>query len=184
MVFVFIELLTTCLHKKNQFTVTINSSYNSCLFICYFFSSNQFLIGYSKKIMKIQNLFLMTTCDGQLIYVEKYIRKIIQSFETFQAFANKNVTNCLKMKKSLNFNSEVQLIKGSPLAGKKNASVDLILMYKNQEKTVTEEILVYDTPGMVSQIGGILSLFLGFSFFSLVCDLFELTQKIKSNHKM
>ena len=134
--------------------------------------------------MKIQNLFFVTICDGQLIYVEKYTRRIIQFSETFQAFANKNVTNCLKMKKSLNFNSEVQLIKGSPLAGKKNASVDLILMYKNQEKTVTEEILVYDTPGMVSQIGGILSLFLGFSFFSLVCDLFELTQKIQSNHKM
>ena len=129
--------------------------------------------------MKIQNLFFVTICDGQLIYVEKYMRKIIQSFETFQAFANKNVTNCLKMKKSLNFNSEVQLIKGSPLAGKKNASVDLILIYKNQEKTVTEEILIYDTPGMVSQIGGILSLFLGFSFFSLLCDLFDLIQKLK-----
>ena len=49
----------------------------------------------------------MTTCDGQLIYVEKYTMRIIQFFETFQAFANKNVTNCLKMKKSLNFNSEV-----------------------------------------------------------------------------
>ena len=56
--------------------------------------------------MKIQNLFFVTICDGQLIYVEKYMRKKIQYFETFQAFANKNVTNCLKMKKSLNFNSE------------------------------------------------------------------------------
>ena len=106
-------------------------------------------------------------------------QKVIKCFKTFQAFSYKTVKSCLKMKKSLNFNSEVQLIKGSPLAGKKNASVDLILMYKNQEKTVTEEILVYDTPGLVSQINGILSLFLGFSFFSLLCDLFELIQKIK-----
>ena len=75
----------------------------------------------------------------------------------------------------------MQLIKGSPLAGKKNASVDLILQYKNADKIVTEEILVYDTPGMVSQIGGILSLFLGFSFFSLICDLFELIPKMKKN---
>ena len=39
-----------------------------------------------------------------------------------------------------------------------------------------EEILVYDTPTMISQIGGILSLFLGFSFFSIICDLMELIQ--------
>ena len=57
-----------------------------------------------------------------------------------------------------------------------NVSVDLIVMYKNQEKTITEEILVYDTPTMISQIGGILSLFLGFSFFSIICDLMELIQ--------
>ena len=107
------------------------------------------------------------------------IVKLIKCFKTFQAFSYKTVKSCLKMKKSLNFNSEVQLIKGSPLAGKKNASVDLILIYKNQEKTVTEEILIYDTPGMVSQIGGILSLFLGFSFFSLLFDLFDLIQKLK-----
>ena len=54
--------------------------------------------------------------------------------------------------------------------------VDLTVMYKNQEKTITEEILVYDTPTMISQIGGILSLFLGFSFFSIICDLMELIQ--------
>ena len=116
---------------------------------------------------------------GSSFMLKNIYGKYFNLFETFQAFANKNVTNCLKMKKSLNFKSEVQLIKGSPLAGKKNASVDLILIYKNQEKTVTEEILIYDTPGMVSQIGGILSLFLGFSFFSLLCDLFDLIQKLK-----
>ena len=113
-----------------------------------------------------------------MVYV-LYSWKVIKCFKTFQAYSYKTVKSCLKMKKSLNFNSDVQIIKGSPLSGEKNASVDLILMYKNQEKTVTEEILVYDTPGMVSQIGGILSLFLGFSFFSLLCDLFELIQKIK-----
>ena len=107
------------------------------------------------------------------------IVKLIKCFKTFQAFSYKTVKSCLKMKKSLNFNFDLQIVKGSPLSGKRKASVDLILMYKNQEKIVTEEILVYDTPGMVSQIGGILSLFLGFSFYSLLCDLFELIQKIK-----
>ena len=80
------------------------------------------------------------------------------------------------MKKSLIFNSDLQVIKGRPLKNQKNISVDLIVMYKNQEKTITEEILVYDTPTMISQIGGILSLFLGFSFFSIICDLMELIQ--------
>ena len=93
--------------------------------------------------------------------------------------STKNVTNCLKRKNSHDFKSDVQLIKGNPLTGKPNSSVDLILIYKNQEKTIIEEILVYDTAGMVSQMGGILSLFLGFSFFSLLCDLLEFIQKMK-----
>ena len=83
------------------------------------------------------------------------------------------------MKKSHIFNSDLQLIKGSPLIVPENVSVGLTVMYKNQEKTITEEILVYDTPTMISQIGGILSLFLGFSFFSIICDLMELIQWIK-----
>ena len=80
------------------------------------------------------------------------------------------------MKKSLIFNSDLQVVKGRPLKNQKNVFIDLIMMYKNQEKTITEEILVYDTPTMISQIGGILSLFLGFSFFSIICDLMELIQ--------
>ena len=80
------------------------------------------------------------------------------------------------MKKSHIFNSDLQLIKGNPLIVTEDLFVDLTVMYKNQEKTITEEILVYDTPTMISQIGGILSLFLGFSFFSIICDLMELIQ--------
>ena len=87
------------------------------------------------------------------------------------------------MKKSHIFNSDLQVVKGNPLTIEQNPPVDLVLMYKNQEKTITEEILVYDTPTMISQIGGILSLFLGFSFFSIICDLMELVssfQKLKT----
>ena len=47
------------------------------------------------------------------------------------------------------------------------------MMYKSTEKTVHEERLVYDQSGMVSQFGGILSLFLGFSFYSLISDLLD-----------
>ena len=51
------------------------------------------------------------------------------------------------------------------------------MMYKSKEKTVHEERLVYDQSGMVSQLGGILSLFLGFSFFSLISDLLDFIAK-------
>jgi hypothetical protein len=51
------------------------------------------------------------------------------------------------------------------------------MMYKSTEKTVHKERLVYDQSGMVSQLGGILSLFLGFSFFSLISDLLEFIAK-------
>ena len=135
-----------------------------------------------QNFVKVWNLFFHENTGSNsfgFMYFVIHLWKVIKCFKTFQAFSYKTVKSCLKMKKSLNFNFDLQIVKGSPLSGKKNASVDLILMYKNQEKTVTEEILVYDTPGLVSQINGILSLFLGFSFFSLLFDLFELIQKIK-----
>ena len=45
--------------------------------------------------------------------------------------------------------------------------------YVNDKKIVQEEILVYDTAGMISHIGGIISLFIGISFFSLGCDVLD-----------
>ena len=100
----------------------------------------------------------------------------LELIASLQELSSRKISNCLKMKNSHIFNSDLQLIKGNPLIVQQNVSVDLIVMYKNQEKTITEEILVYDTPTMISQIGGILSLFLGFSFFSIICDLMELIQ--------
>ena len=97
--------------------------------------------------------------------------------------SNKNITECLKVKKITLYKSELQVVKGNSLTSTDNSSMDIILIYKNQEKTITEEILVYDTPGMVAQIGGILSLFLGFSFFSILCDIMELVQKLKIKQK-
>ena len=113
---------------------------------------------------------------GHCISVETNNYVSLKLIDLLQRLSSKKILNCLKMKKSLIFNSDLQVIKGRPLTNQKNVSVDLIVMYKNQEKTITEEILVYDTPTMISQIGGILSLFLGFSFFSIICDVMELIQ--------
>ena len=49
--------------------------------------------------------------------------------------------------------------------------------FKDTEKTIYEEILVYDQSGFVYQLGGVISLFLGFSFFTVICDVLEIIEK-------
>ena len=76
------------------------------------------------------------------------------------------------MKKSLKYQTNLQFSKD--VHSKNQDSVlHLIISYKNDQKTFSEEKLVYEWTGMVSQLGGVLSLFLGFSFFSVICDLLE-----------
>ena len=60
---------------------------------------------------------------------------------------------------------------------KGNYHVTLMTTFKNKEKTVISEILVYDAPGLVSEMGGIISLFLGFSFFGVFSDIFGLIER-------
>ena len=55
--------------------------------------------------------------------------------------------------------------------------VEFVIGYKNFEKTIHEEILVYDKKGMVSQLGGVVSLFIGISFFTLFSDFLDFVQK-------
>ena len=66
---------------------------------------------------------------------------------------------------------------GNPLNNKKNSEVDLIIQYKSFEKTIHEEILVYDKSGVVSQLGGVVSLFIGISIFPLFSDCLDFVQK-------
>ena len=66
---------------------------------------------------------------------------------------------------------------GNPLSSKKNSEVVLFIKYKSFEKTIHEEILVYDKSGMVSQLGGVVSLFIGISFFTLFSDCLDFVQK-------
>jgi hypothetical protein len=66
---------------------------------------------------------------------------------------------------------------GNPLYDWKNPMVNFIIRYKSFEKTIHEEILVYDQSGMVSQLGGVVSLFIGISFFTLFSDCLDFIQK-------
>ena len=59
----------------------------------------------------------------------------------------------------------------------KNSEVVLILEYKGFEKTIHEEKLVYDESGMISQLGGVISLFIGISFYTLFSDCLDFVQK-------
>ena len=100
---------------------------------------------------------------------------IVYNFNLFQ-LKFKNVTNdCLKMKQSIEFKSDLIVYKLPKYAD--SPLFVFTMMYKSTQKTVHEERLVYDQSGMISQLGGILSLFLGFSFFSLISDLLDFTVK-------
>ena len=67
---------------------------------------------------------------------------------------------------------------GNPLNDKTNSTrVYVVIRYKSFEKTIHEEILVYDKSGMVSQLGGVVSLFIGISFFTLFSDCLDFVQK-------
>ena len=67
---------------------------------------------------------------------------------------------------------------GNPLNNNgTNSMVYVAIRYKSIEKTIHEEILVYDKSGMVSQLGGVVSLFIGISFFTLFSDCLDFIQK-------
>ena len=55
-------------------------------------------------------------------------------------------------------------------------------------KTVSKELLIYDTNDMIGSIGGSLGLFLGFSFFGIVSffidKIFEFWIKIKNSNSI
>ena len=87
------------------------------------------------------------------------------------------MTQCLQPKHSLEYQSKIQLVMGNPLNDKTNSTVYVTIRYKSFEKTIHEEILVYDKSGMVSQLGGVVSLFIGISFFTLFSDCLEFIQK-------
>ena len=87
------------------------------------------------------------------------------------------MTQCLQPKHSVEYQSNLQLIKGNPLNDWKKSVVDFVIIYKSFEKTTREEILVYDNRGIVSQLGGVVSLFIGISFYTLFSDCMDFIQK-------
>ena len=81
---------------------------------------------------------------------------------------------CQEPKQSIDFNSKIHVVKQNRRANEENStSLEITIRYKNNKKIIQEEILVYDTPGMVSQLGGVISLFLGVSMFGILCDILE-----------
>ena len=69
---------------------------------------------------------------------------------------------------------------GNPLNVKKTSEVDFMITYnifKMDSSFIHEEILVYDESGMINQLGGVVSLFLGISFFTLFSDILDFIQK-------
>ena len=78
----------------------------------------------------------------------------------------------MKKKKSLKYHSDLQFSKDTQ-SDNEESTLHLVVSYKNNQKIFSEEKLVYEWTGMISQLGGVLSLFLGFSFFSLISSVLE-----------
>ena len=76
----------------------------------------------------------------------------------------------MQPKKTLKFKSHVQIIKGSKHY-KELSGAGVSIMYKNFDRNIHDEILVYDGKGLVSQLGGVISLFLGISFYTLISNM-------------
>ena len=96
----------------------------------------------------------------------------------FKQFVDSRTLDCLKEKKRLDYDSKVEVTKGNAMLNKENSTtVSIYVSYLNDKKIVQEEMLVYDTPGMISQIGGIISLFIGISFFSLIAYMLDFLKK-------
>ena len=83
------------------------------------------------------------------------------------------MAQCIQPKHSVEYKSKIQLVMGNPLNNWKNSVVDFVIVYKSFEKTIHEEILVYDKIGVVSQLGGVVSLFIGISIFPLFSDCLD-----------
>ena len=84
---------------------------------------------------------------------------------------------CIQPKHTHEYKSTIQLVMGNPLNNWKNSTVDFVIGYKSFEKTIHEEILVHDKSGMVSQLGGVVSLFIGISIFPLFSDFLDFIHK-------
>ena len=84
----------------------------------------------------------------------------------------KHLKQCLRSKKSLEFKSKIQVVKGHQTENQ-STIVYAIIKYRNHDITVHEEVRVYDAPGMVCQLGGAISLFTGISFFAIFIDVLD-----------
>ena len=80
----------------------------------------------------------------------------------------------MSQKTTLVYNSKLQVIKGDSLTNKrKSTKVDIYVSYTSIWKIVQKEMLIYDNLGVISQLGGVISLFIGISFFGLICDVLD-----------
>ena len=82
----------------------------------------------------------------------------------------------MKKKISLKFRTNLQVTK-EPKRENQDSSLQLLISYKDNLITHSEEVLFHNLGGLVSQLGSVLSLFLGFSFFSVICQFLEFIKK-------
>ena len=78
----------------------------------------------------------------------------------------------MRKKKSLKFQTNLQFTK-EPKKENQDSVLHLRIAHKSKLMTLSKEKLDYDLVEVVSQLGGVFSLFLGFSVFGLISDILD-----------
>ena len=79
---------------------------------------------------------------------------------------------CLKPCKETTYKDSITKLV-EPVYLKEGKNTALFDVYMSNVQRVEKEVLVYDTNDMIGAIGGLLGLFLGFSFFDVICKCLD-----------
>ena len=71
------------------------------------------------------------------------------------------------------YNSEVELVSMLTKNGSSSNVVQFLIKLRSEEVLVYEETLIIDKIGLLGNLGGLLGLFVGFSFFGYASVLFD-----------